>query len=307
MILASIDIGTNTVLMLIAEADKIAKEITTIANFYNMPRIGKGLTNGGKISDEKIKLLFDILKDYKNISEKYKAEKIILTATNAFRVASNADAIREIIKNEIGLNIQIISGDEEAKYSYLGAVSAARDGFKKAVVDIGGGSTEIIIGIDDKIIYQKSFQIGVVSLTEKFVTQNPPGKENILSMNNFIVKTFEELSSFGNERLSAVAVAGTPTTLSCIKQNIKVYDDAKVEGSILTKNDLTNLVSVISDQPSEEIKLNYGSVVAGREDVLLSGTLILYQLCEILNLDEIIVSSKGLRYGAVINFLRVSS
>lgn len=306
MIIASIDIGTNTVLLLIAEADRNSSEIKTIENFYNMPRIGKGLTYGSKISDDRIKMLIDILRDYKNISNKYNAGKIILTATNAFRIASNADEIREKIKNELDLDIQIIPGDEEAKYSYFGAASAARKGFKRAVIDIGGGSTEIIIGVEDEIIFKKSFQIGVVSLTEKFVTQNPPAKENISSMNNFILETFEELSQFANDKLSAVAVAGTPTTLSCIKQNIKEYDDAKVEGSILAKNELTNLILEISNQTSEEIKQNYGGVVAGREDVLLSGTLILYQLCEILNLDEIIVSSKGLRYGAVINFLRVS-
>lgn len=207
----------------------------------------------------------------------------------------------------MALDIQIISGDEEAKYSYLGAASAAKDGFKKLVIDIGGGSTEIIIGIEEEIIYKKSFQIGVVSLTERFVTQILPAKENISSMKNYITETFEELSKLGNDRLSAVAVAGTPTTLFCIKQNIKDYDDAKVEGSILTKNDLTNLISEISPLSSEEIKQNYGGVVAGREDVLLSGTLILLQLCEILNLDDIIVSSKGLRYGAVVNFLRESS
>ena len=306
MIIASIDIGTNTVLLLLAEADKSSSELKTITNLYNMPRIGKGLQKGGTISPDKIELLVNILKEYKETSLKYKAERIILTATNAFRIAANACEIVSRVKNELGLEIEIIPGVEEAKYSYLGAAQAAKAGFKKLVIDIGGGSTEIIIGIKDEIIFKKSFQIGVVSLTERFVTQNPPTGENIIAITNFIKETFSELKDFSTDKLSAVAVAGTPTTLSCIKQNIKYYDAAKVEGSILTKNDLGNLVKEISPQTSEEIKQNYGGVVAGREDVLLAGTLILFQLCEILNLDEIIVSSKGLRYGAVINYLRVS-
>jgi exopolyphosphatase / guanosine-5'-triphosphate,3'-diphosphate pyrophosphatase len=303
MIVASIDIGTNTVLLLLAEVDKTTGGLKTIKNLYNMPRIGKGVIKGGNISEEKIALLLDILRDYKAEAEKYNAGKIILTATNAFRIAANGKEIVKKVKDELGLDVKIIPGDEEAKYSYLGASSAAKSGRKKLVIDIGGGSTEIIIGEEENIIFKKSFQIGVVTLTEKFVDQNPPSQQNINEMYDFILETFVELKDFSKDNVSAVAVAGTPTTLSCIKQNLKDYVDEKVEGSILSKDDLQNLADEIAARTHEQIKNNYGSVVAGREDVLLSGTLILKSLADILNLEEMIVSSKGLRYGAVINFL----
>lgn len=307
MIVASIDIGTNTVLLLLAEVDKNTGELKTVTNIYNMPRIGKGVIKGGNISDEKIEMLLNILKEYKAEAEKYNAGKIIITATNAFRIAANGKTIVEKVKKELGLNIEIITGDEEANYSYLGAASAGKNDSKKLVIDIGGGSTEIIIGEEKEIIFKKSFQLGVVTLTEKFITQSPPTKDNINKIDDFITDAFKELKDFAKNKLSAVAVAGTPTTLSCIKQNLKDYVDEKVEGSILTKENLKNFATEIATQTNEEIKENYGSVVAGREDVLLSGTLILKTLSEILNIDEIIVSSKGLRYGAVINYFRVSS
>ncbi|MBU2494799.1 MAG: hypothetical protein KJ571_19420 [Bacteroidetes bacterium] len=303
MIVASIDIGTNTVLLLIAETENNTGKLKTINNFYNMPRIGKGVTYGKNISQDKIDLLLKILKEYKKTAEFYKAGIIILTATNALRIAANGKDIALKIKKELDLDINIIDGDTEAKFSYLGAAFSGKSKSLNLVIDIGGGSTEIIFGRYDNIIYKKSFQIGVVTLTEKFITENPPSVKNISEMKLFIEGTFYELKKYSHEKINAVAVAGTPTTLSCIKQNLKEYNDDKVEGSILTKNDLVKLSGEISAQTNDNIKKNYGSVVEGREDVLLSGTLILKILADIINLDEITVSSKGLRYGAVIDYL----
>lgn len=303
MIVASIDIGTNTVLLLLAEIDVNSGNLKTIKNLYSMPRIGKGVVSGGSISEDRISLLFKILAEYKKEAVLHNADKIIISATNAFRIAANGTEIVEKAKTELGLDINIISGNDEAEYSYLGGASAAK-GNKVLVVDIGGGSTEIIIGEKGKILFKKSFQIGVVTLTEKFIDENPPSDKNIKDMNAFIAKVFSELVLFGDKDISAVAVAGTPTTLSCIKQQLKDYDDNKVEGSILTLDDLQILSGKIASQTHDQIKNNYGSVVAGREDVLLSGILILHALSKILKLDEIIVSSKGLRYGAVVNYIR---
>ena len=304
MIVASIDIGTNTVLLLLAQANKELTGISTIKNLYNMPRIGKGLIKGGRISDSKIELLMQILYDYKKEAELLKADYIVVKATNAFRIAANGYDIVEKVKNKLGIKIEIISGEQEAQLSYMGAVEAANTNDNKLVIDIGGGSTEIIVGSMDEILFKKSFQIGVVTLTEKFISSYPPSKENILEINAFVKNSFSELSSFSKERLTAVAVAGTPTTLSCIKQNIKEYSDEKVEGSILSKNDMSKLLNEIGSKDLSQIRNNYGGVVSGREDVLFCGTVILNAILEILNLDEVIVSSKGLRYGAVIDFIK---
>src|ERR1035437_4630658 len=125
MNIASIDVGTNTVILLIAEIT--GNKFTTLYNEFRIPRIGKGLNPGGKITKEKISELLNILSGYKTIIDKYNCDKILAIATNAFRIASNAMHIIEKVKNETGINIEIISGTQEAEYSFLGAVSNSVD------------------------------------------------------------------------------------------------------------------------------------------------------------------------------------
>lgn len=299
MTLASIDIGTNTVLLLIAEYDKQKKIITPLLNEYRIPRIGKGVDYGENISKEKEVELLNILKDYKALSEQYKCAHFIISATNAFRIAANAGEIINRVNAELNLKIKIISGDEEARLSYLGAAYNFNNE-NILVIDIGGGSTELITGREEKIFYRKSFQVGVVAGTEKFFGSDPPSQDELLEFNKYLQKEF--LLKDVPPVDKAVAIAGTPTTLSCIKNNLNEFDEAKIEGSTLNFADIKSLIEEIKALSKQQIKQKYSKVVDGREDVLLAGTIILHFLMERLNLKEVKVSGKGLRYGAVIDF-----
>jgi len=303
MNVASIDIGTNTILLLIAEVNLNSGEIRVVKNLHSIPRIGKGLKEDNPIPDENVKRMFDVLMKYSKEIKKYKCEKVLITGTNALRIASNKVEIINEIKNNFGYELNIISGSEEAKYSYFGAVSGFNDDQKYLVIDIGGGSTEIIYGKGSEILFSKSYFVGVVSGTETFFFSDPPSEKQIKYFINHLQKTFSEVTKNIKDIDTAIAIAGTPTTLACIKYKLKSYDEVVVEGSTLSVKELKNFIVELSQLSSQEILTKYSQIVKGREDVLLAGTIILKEIMNLLKTNEVKVSAKGIRYGAIINWL----
>lgn len=304
MIIASIDIGSNTVLLLIAEVNEIDYTIKPLLNEYRMPRLSKGLSPGDNISNEKTELLLEILSEYKKIIDSHKAEKVILTATNAFRIAANAKEIVELVKLKFGYGIEVIPGSQEAEYAFLGALSAFENSVdKNLVIDIGGGSTELILGDENNIEFRKSFQTGSVSATEKFIKHYPVLTDEITKLSRFLDSLFEEIKGNLFPQRS-IAIAGTPTTISCMIQNLPQYNETLVEGSIIHKTRLIALIDKLKTLTPSEVKINFGEVMRGREDIILAGAVILLKIMELLNLSEVLVSSRGIRYGAIVHYLR---
>ena len=304
MNIASIDIGTNTVLLLVCSIQPGSDKIFTIVNEYQIPRLGRGLVKGYPIPDENVERFFKVMENYKKIIDKNKCEKIIINATNAMRIATNSNEIVKETRNKFGYEIEVIPGEREAYLSFLGASTSLPNIDKKIVIDVGGGSTEIIIGNNTKMEFRKSFPIGAVSLTEQFVDNDPPPDTSVKEMKENVRSIFSDLKleMFSNKPI--IGVAGTPTTLSCMKQNLKSYEEQFVEGSILTKEDYENFISILSSQKCDYIINNYGSIVKGREDVLLAGSIILNELMNLMHCSNMYVSGRGLRYGAVVDFIR---
>ncbi len=298
MKIASIDIGSNTVILLIVEIKD--NNILSEKNYFRIGKLGKNLTKGGLISTEKIGILFQIIEEFFTIIKKNICDEILITATNALRIAANGNEIANFIFNNYGIKVDIIPGYLEAEYSFIGAsFNYSNNNMDNLIIDIGGGSTEIIIGNTKEILFKKSFQIGTVSLTDKFINGEKPNTDEVFSMENFARKSFSELSQYSNWDLSAIGVGGTPTSLSGMLNKIFVYDENKIEGAVIHKKELNNLSSALSKLTSSEILEKYKTMVEGRNDVIFASSLILKNLLEILKLNEIIVSGKGLRYGVV--------
>lgn len=301
MNIASVDIGSNTVLLLIAKIEN--KNLIPLLNIYKSPRLGKDLLPGMKILDDRINNLLEILTLYKLKASEYNCKNILLKATNAMRIASNSDEICALVKSKLDLNIEIIDGKNEAEFSYLGASSTFAQFDKKMVIDIGGGSTEIIFGNSKEIYFKHSFQTGVVSLTEKYFNIRPVSQNDISKAEDFSNKLFEEFASNIPNNLNTISVAGTPTTLSCIKQNLRDYDEKKVEGSFITLDEIIQLKDKIAKILPDEMTANFGNVVEGRQDVLFAGILILESIMKLKKLNKIFVSGRGLRYGIIIDYI----
>lgn len=303
MNVASIDIGSNTVLLLIAELDEDAKSFVPILNRYEMPRLGKGLDNSGNISAERIKILHDVLKQYANLIDEYNCSEVICTATNAMRVAENSSEIIDLVKKETGIQIETISGEREAELSFKGASSALPKESEKIVLDIGGGSSEIIYGVNNKLEFRKSFPIGAVNMTEKYIHSYPPPLSELENLKKGISNTFKEIESRFTNNTPLIAVAGTPTSLAAIVNGLTQYDEQIVEGFKLTKEKLIQLIHSFSKSTPHQILSKHGDIIKGREDVILAGSFILEQIIELTNNSFCTVSGKGIRYGSIVEYI----
>ncbi len=303
MNIASIDIGTNTVLLLIAQTDKTGNTLKALYNEYCMPRIGKNLKYGDEIGKEKIDDLLSILSGFNEKIKEFKCDKTLITATNAFRLASNSDYIVKKILNKFDFVVNVISGKTEAEFAFLGALSSIDITHNSMVIDIGGGSTEIVIGNKSEILFQKSYPVGSVVVTETFLKHSPPQQNELGKLNLNLREVFADLSVY-QASLTAIAIAGTATTIGCMINGLKEFNESRIEGSILSSISLINLIENLIPLSSSEIKSIYGNVLTGREDIILGGALILSTLMDICKFKNIIVSSRGIRYGAILKYLQ---
>lgn len=305
MIIASIDIGTNTVLLLIAEVVDSTRNIIPLHNEYRMPRIGQSTKQTRIISDGRLKLLCSVLKEYSSIIKSYSCDKVILTGTNAFRMASNTNEIIKEIKKSFNYDLNVISGEEEAEYAYFGAISNLHNPDNSMVIDIGGSSTEIIYGESYNILYKNSLQLGSVSGTEQFLKHSPPLKLEIENFSREIKKLF---SAFDKNMIpnKVIAIAGTATTLACMKLELKEFDEKKVDKLILSIHDMRSIIEELRSLTVTEILVKYGSIMNGREDIIFAGAFILQQFMEHFTIDRVIVGTRGIRYGAIVKYLESS-
>lgn len=303
MNIASIDIGSNTVILLIVEIDEITFTFRHLLSRYRVPRIGKGLIKDGIISKDSIASLKENLYEYKILIEKYNCAKILAFATNAMRVAKNAREIIQTVCEDLEIEIKVISGIEEAFLSFLGTSNVVDNNSDRIVIDIGGGSTEIISGSGRIINNVKSFSLGAVSLTEKFISSYPVSERELNFVRNYIENHISQYCKDIPSSSTLIAVAGTPTTLSAIKLKLRKYDERLIEGSILTQTDLHNFLIEFTKSKPEELLARYGKLVQGREDVIQAGTVILSTFLKILNSDKLLVSARGIRYGIIEEYL----
>jgi exopolyphosphatase/guanosine-5'-triphosphate,3'-diphosphate pyrophosphatase len=303
MIIASIDIGTNTVLLLIANVDPIRNQIVPILNEYRLPRVGFGTRKSGVISEERLSLLDEVLFEYKYMIDEYKCEKILVTGTNAFRIAKNTADIINDLKNKFNFDLTVVSGEEEAEMAYLGAISNIKQHNSCMVIDIGGSSTEIIIGQRYQMISKVSLQLGSVSSSELFFKHSPPMKSEIEIYQSEISKLLSTIQ-FEVIPRSVIAIAGTATTLGCMKLGLSNYNEEEINNCSLTTNDLNKMINKLSSLSASEILNKYGAVMQGREDIILTGALTLYELMNFFNIKLVNISSRGIRYGAIIKYLR---
>jgi exopolyphosphatase/guanosine-5'-triphosphate,3'-diphosphate pyrophosphatase len=296
MITASIDIGTNTVLMLIADIS--GGDIKRIHEEYAVARLGQGVDKTGIINEEAIRRAAKILNEFKLIADNYNCEKILPVATSASRDAKNGPEVIAYLSSLLDSRIRVISGDEEARLSYIGTVEAS-DGL---VIDIGGGSTELIYGINCKITSFKSLNIGAVRLTERYFSKQPPRPEEIISAKEYIENNLNTLQGFPEKIDNVFTVAGTATTIATTANGLKDYEVHKIDGYRLNRDKLNEIFESYSTSGSEFIIDKLG-VNPGRADLISAGTLILKTIVENYGFNELTVSAKGLRYGIIRDYI----
>lgn len=300
MICASIDIGTNTLLLLIAEVinGKIDKVLT---DEHQIARLGEGLDKSGIISDNAIMRATRLLYDYKNIITEHKVELVRASATSAMRDASNSGDVKELFETILNSPIEIIAGIDEARISYLGSLEELSDK-SDIVLDIGGGSTEVIVGKNGEISYSKSLQIGAVRITESFFPDFNSKKENLEAARKHITDMFDGLELIDIDG-NIIAVAGTPTTIAAIDLNLPQYNAHLIHNHKLDLERLERIVDIFVEKTSKELVEEY-NVHPNRADVILGGALILLEFLKFTGKPSLLVSCKGLRYGLILDMFK---
>lgn len=297
--IAAIDVGTNTALLLIAERHATEHHLHTVLNRQEIIRLGKGVDREGNIQADALQRLIDCLQRYKAEIAAHGVEKTVVVATSAMRDARNRDAVMQAVLDATGFRIKVLSGKEEAELTFLGAVagwSPLPEPF--LVIDIGGGSTELVIGSLAGIAAQVSFDIGAVRLTERFFSHCPPHPSELAQAKRFITETLAtELATFIEGRESVVGVAGTIVTLGQLVKGLRAFSP-DLHGTVVPYADVHRLKCTFAQASLDEI-VEMG-VEKGRADVILAGTLILHQFMRLFGTKAITVSTQGLRYGAAL-------
>ncbi len=295
MRVAALDIGTNTALLLIGEGD--GDTFSILEDVHAIPRLGEDVDKTHVIGKEAVLRLDEILFHYSDLMTSAGVDIIDAVGTSALRDAENSHAVREHIRNDFGIPIRLISGDEEARLTYLGAVSdISTDAHLIAVVDIGGGSTEIALGRGKEYAIGRSTDIGAVRLTER--AQDRAGREE--DIRSHLRETFNTLAL--PDRL--VAVAGTATSIAAIKLGLEVFERERINGTQVFRAELEEIVDLLYSISSAELTERYPVITKGRADILPAGALILLEVLRYLRLDSFTASTRGLRYGVAIDAIR---
>ena len=286
--------------MLIAEFSSDGR-LTVLRDEHVIARLGKGVDEHRAITPEATERVLGFLRSFRDLSDQLRSERIIACGTSALRDAVNGPQFIESVRQKLGLELRVLSGDEEAGLTYLGAVSEfLRPGEEQnfGVLDIGGGSTEFVLGTGTTIQRKQSLEIGSVRLTERVLKTSPPSSP---AMNEALNEIRAQLDSLPPvpPRTQLIGVAGTLTTLAALDLQLSAYDPSRVSGHVLTLDTVKEIFNHLRTKSVEEI-LSYPQVLPGRADVLLAGILILLEVMRRVNADRITVSDRGLRYGIAI-------
>ncbi|MDZ7693889.1 MAG: Ppx/GppA phosphatase family protein [Balneolaceae bacterium] len=301
---ASIDIGTNTVLLLIAEY--VGDKLTVIHVDQRIPRLGKGVDENRNLSDRSIQRVINALKEYRRLIDHYypQVEQTIVTATSAVRDSANQEQFLKQVKQKTGFDVRILSGEEEAEWTYLGARSMMPPDADLAdqliTLDIGGGSTEVSLGRNDELIDFHSFDIGSVRFTERFIHSDPPKQEEIQACRKAIKTAFEDRLFSWEGEAQAIGVAGTVTSLAFMEAGLVTYDPQELAGMKMTKKQVSEWIKELSQMTTAELLKEHPVVMEGRADVFLPGILILEVFLSTYNFDDFLVSTGGVRHGAIL-------
>ncbi len=291
---ASIDIGTNTILLLIAKVEN--GKIDPLIEIETITRLGEGLQRNGIILQGSMDRAIEALAQYLKKSQEMGVREIHAAGTSALREAKNSQDFLKLVKRKLGLSIEVISGEEEARLSFLAVAKDLQEKEKPIlVVDVGGGSTEFILGKGEQIGQWTSLPMGSVRFTEEFLHSDPVQGEEWEKMERKIRGLLVNVPH-PQRTASIVAVGGTATTLASVEQALEEFVSEKIHHFILGREALKNQLLLYRFKTAEERKKIPG-LPSARADVILAGGAILYLAMDELQCPAALISCHGVRYG----------
>ncbi|MGZ5491671.1 MAG: Ppx/GppA phosphatase family protein [Nitrososphaeraceae archaeon] len=315
MKLASIDVGTNSTRLLIAGCDKKPSstyKLTTLAREMEITRIGRNLDKTGLISKHSAEGTLEVLASYLKKIKGEGVESFRVVGTSALRKAKNTTCFKKLVNEKLGINVEVITGIEEARLSFYGAlrgmdILSQTDLKNILVIDIGGGSTEFILGShEDKIILVQSIDLGCVNLTERFIKNSAgkPGNQELTDLNEFISTRLIDLVNKIKKRGFSILIglAGTISTLAAVNLELIAYSKNKIHHHILSEQKIMQIYGLFCSVNLEERKKIAG-LDPKRADIIISGTAILLQIMNMLDVEKLLVSEDDILDGIVYSLL----
>ncbi len=297
-IVAVVDLGTNSTRLLVARRGE--KGLVELHRASTVTSLGSGVDLTGSLSAEAIERTCEVVADYRDIWTSMKARKVLASATSAVRDAENGEAFVAEIRERFDLDARILSGDEEARLVFWGATGEDTDaGVERTlVVDIGGGSTEIVIGAGADASFRTSLQAGVLRHSERHLISDPPNPEELENLANEMFSTVqaatERADSGGLAR--AIAVAGTPAALAAIERGETNPDRADIHGALLSLETIQRSLSRLAAMSHAE-RAEVPGLRADRAPFIVAGTVILIQIMRAFGVEEVEVSETDLMHG----------
>lgn len=296
---ASIDIGTNSVLLLVAERGTDGR-FTAVLERAEITRLGRGVDKSRTLAPEAMEDTLKVLEAYAAQARALDAEGIAATATSAARDASNGGDFLRAVAERTGIKVEIIAGDEEARLSFASAQADFGGAAPLIVLDIGGGSTEFIYGdAAGGVGFRRSFDVGSVRLTERWITADPPSAADRAKITAYLDEAFALLPA-PPPGARLVGVAGTVTTICAVARAIDPYDAERVHGAQLTAQEITATLDRLCAMPLAERRALPG-LQPKRADVIPAGAMILDAAARRMGAQEVWVSDRGLRWGLLVD------
>ncbi|MFC9620982.1 exopolyphosphatase [Streptomyces sp. NPDC056930] len=303
---AAIDCGTNSIRLLVADADPSTGELVELDRRMEIVRLGQGVDRTGRLAPEALERTFAACRQYAEVIKEHGVQKIRFVATSASRDAENRDEFVRGVLDILGVEPEVISGDQEAEFSFTGATKelAGRDHLAKPylVVDIGGGSTEFVVG-DDHVRAARSVDIGCVRMTERHlvhdgVVSDPPTPGQITAIRADIDAALDlaEESVPLTGAATLVGLAGTVTTVAAIALGLDAYDSEAIHHSRISLDQVQEITGRLLASTHAE-RAAIGAMHPGRVDVITSGALILLAVMKRAGAQEIVVSEHDILDG----------
>jgi exopolyphosphatase / guanosine-5'-triphosphate,3'-diphosphate pyrophosphatase len=300
MRVAVVDIGTNSTRLLIADVD--GSELTEVERRTIVTRLGEGLEAAGHLSDAAMERVSAALAGYREAIDELGAQRVVAVATSAMRDARNGPAFRDEIERRFGIDATTISGDEEARLTFLGATAGRDPGAHTLVIDIGGGSTEFVTGAPGADPdFHVSTRMGSVRQTERHLHGDPPAPDELSALAADVRAIVEaDLPSAVRERVElGIAVAGTATSLAAIDQRLEPYDPERVHGYRLDLVTCERLLARLAELPLRR-RRELAGLHPDRAPTIVAGAGILVESMRECGLGEIEVSEHDILHGAAL-------
>jgi len=290
-----IDLGSNSVLLTVTEGSRVIHDEARVVG------LGKGLGDGGEFAPDRMQATLSALKDYATIARMHELNptSIRAIATSASRRARNADAFYRDVREQTGLEFQIIDGEEEATKSFEGAQSGLSLGQSTiATIDLGGGSTEVVIGEKENIAWWESLEIGSARLTEQFLGKDfitAPSHDNYQALCSHIRQHVTKIPLHQGVD-TVIAMAGTATTLGAIDAGLGVWNPDPIHGRKMTRQALQNCIEKFWNTTPES-RQSIAAISPKRAEFLLAGALVIDGILDRLGQQHCLLSVRGLRFG----------